>query len=376
MGRLKIGFVLDDTLDTPDGVQQYILTLGTWLRQRGHTVHYLVGQTSRSDIPNVHSLSRNVRVRFNGNGMSTPLPASRRKIRALLEHEKFDILHVQLPYSPFMAQRAIMAAPEVTAIFGTFHIAPNTSVVRWANKALGFMVRRSLSRFTSIVSVSSAAEAFARQTYALDSGILPNVVDASRFKSADAFVFAASMPTIVYLGRLEPRKGCQVLLEAISLLKSRANTPEFRVVICGRGPLEAELKSYTVSTGLAKIVTFTGFVTEADKARYLKAADIAVFPSIGGESFGIVLIEAMAAEQPVVLGADNEGYRSVLQEFPDLLFPVLDPQALEEKIAVYLTDLHQRDQALKWQKQAVHQYDVTTVGPKLVARYAQALRSR
>jgi phosphatidylinositol alpha-mannosyltransferase len=73
--KLTIGFVFDDSLDKPDGVQQYVLTLGDWMKKQGHSVHYLVGATTRDDIANVHSLSRNMRVAFNGNRMSVPLPS-------------------------------------------------------------------------------------------------------------------------------------------------------------------------------------------------------------------------------------------------------------------------------------------------------------
>jgi Glycosyltransferase Family 4 len=127
---MKIGFVLDDTLDSTDGVQQYVLTLGKWLKDQGHDVHYLVGATKRRDIPDVHSLSRNMSVRFNGNQMSMPLPAKKFEITALLSTEKFDVLHVQVPYSPLLAHRVIMAAPPQTAIIGTFHIAPNSASYR------------------------------------------------------------------------------------------------------------------------------------------------------------------------------------------------------------------------------------------------------
>src|ERR1039458_8447904 len=110
MKSLKVGFVLDDSLDKTDGVQQYILSLGSWLKQQGHDVHYLVGETVRTDIPNVHSLSRNINARFNSNRMSTPLPASPARIRKLLEDVQFDVLHVQIPYSPFLAQQIIELA--------------------------------------------------------------------------------------------------------------------------------------------------------------------------------------------------------------------------------------------------------------------------
>ncbi|HTH72515.1 MAG TPA: glycosyltransferase family 4 protein, partial [Candidatus Pristimantibacillus sp.] len=107
MARLKIGLVLDDSLDKVDGVQQYVLIVGRWLTAQGHDVHYLVGETKRTDLPGMHSLARNVKVRFNKNRMAIPLPANLRAIRALLKREQFDVLHVQVPYSPALAGRII-----------------------------------------------------------------------------------------------------------------------------------------------------------------------------------------------------------------------------------------------------------------------------
>jgi phosphatidylinositol alpha-mannosyltransferase len=374
MGKLKIGIVLDDTLDTPDGVQQYVLAVGKWLSEQGHTVHYLVGSTKRTDIPHVHSLGNNVRVQFNGNRMSTPLPASRRKITRLLLQEKYDVLHVMIPYSPFLAAQIITAAPVTTAVVGTFHIAPNSALVTMANKALSFLNKKSLRRFDSIVSVSPAAAAFAEKTHGITTPIVPNVIRTDHFKSAKPE--ASDRPTIMFLGRLVPRKGCQILLEALNHLKNDAAMPDYQALICGRGPLETELKAYTRANGLEDRVRFVGFVNDDEKARYLRAADLAVFPSTGGESFGIVLIEAMAAEHPVVLGAANAGYTSVLEQYPDLLFPTHDPVRLAEKIREFLTDSNAHQRALKWQKAYVKQFDIAIVGPRLVARYQEALRSR
>jgi phosphatidylinositol alpha-mannosyltransferase len=378
MGKLKIGFVLDDTLDTPDGVQQYILTLGNWLRAQGHDVHYLVGATKRTDIPNVHVLSRNIRVRFNGNRMSTPLPASQRKIRQVLTTEKFDILHVQMPYSPFMAQQIIKHAGPATAIMGTFHIAPHDNGVRRANKLLSKLLTSSLTRFSGIFSVSQAAADFAKHTYGIESTILPNVVEVERYLHAAPIVDSTpdEVPRLVFVGRLVPRKGCQVLLKAVKILKDDLPETPFELVICGKGPLDAELKRYCDENQLHDRVRFAGFVTEEQKASYLKAADIAVFPSTGGESFGIVLIEAMAAEHPVVLGADNEGYHTVLAPHPESLFPAAAPEALAHKLKQYLSDAVSRQEALVWQKMYIRQFDVEVVGPRLVARYGEALRSK
>ena len=91
---MRIGLVLDESFDHPDGVQQYMRQVGQWLSSQGHDVFYLVGETKRTDIPGIHSLSRNVRVKFNGNWLSMPLPVSRKKLRATLDELKLDVLHI------------------------------------------------------------------------------------------------------------------------------------------------------------------------------------------------------------------------------------------------------------------------------------------
>ena len=374
---LKIGLVLDDSLDKPDGVQQYVLAIGAWLSSQGHDVHYLVGKTLRRDIANIHSLSRNVDVRFNGNRMSPPLPTSRRRLRELLEHEQFDILHVQVPYSPWLAHRLIAAAGPDTAVIGTFHIVAYSKLVKIATHGLALWTRRSVKRFDSVFSVSSAAQAYARATYGLVTSVLPNVLDYDRFHAALPFERPARPLQLLFLGRLVPRKGCQQLLAAVAVLAAtRPNVPAFKVLICGKGPLEAELKDYARRHGIADRVQFVGFVSEADKPRYYATADIAVFPSSGGESFGIVLIEAMANGRTAVLAGDNSGYRSVLHERPDLLFDPHDVAALADKIKLYLVDASARRASATWGENYSRRFDTAAVGTKLVAAYNQALQKR
>src|SRR6478735_2430619 len=164
---MKIGFVFDDTLDKPDGIQQYMLALKDWLVGQNHEVHFLVGETERTDIPHVHSLSRNFKVSFNGNHLSIPFGGSKRKIKALLQHEKFDVLHVQVPYHPLLAGKIIRNAAPQTVVFGTFHVAPYSSLVTLGAKLLGVWSKPSLKRFNTIVSVSDAAVVFAKQTFGI-----------------------------------------------------------------------------------------------------------------------------------------------------------------------------------------------------------------
>jgi len=372
---LKIGLVLDDGLDKPDGVQQYILTIGQWLREQGHEVRYLVGQTSRQDIEGVHSLSRNVRVRSNGNRMSMPLPTSKRKLRRFLLAEQFDVLHVQTPYSPFMGEQLVMLAGNQTAIIGTFHILPNSRLASLGTRALGALSYLSLKRFDAMLSVSAAAADFAHRTFGVTSTVLPNVVNYERFQAGNAFPkYDDNIVTILFLGRLVPRKGCLLLLKAIVLLQTaRDDLPKFRVLVCGSGPQEPKLRQFIAKHGLQSVVTLEGFVNEADKPRYYASADIAVFPSSGGESFGIVLVEAMASGRAVVLAGDNPGYRSVMAPQPNLLFDVRDPGDLAQKIAHYLKNDPARREMQAWGADYVKQFDVNVVGSKLLDIYQKAL---
>ncbi|MDL2362846.1 MAG: glycosyltransferase family 4 protein [Patescibacteria group bacterium] len=372
---LKIGFVLDDGLDKPDGVQQYIVAVGSWMGAQGHEVRYLVGETKRTDIPGVISVSRNMRWQFNGNRGTMPLPASRVKIQQLLQDEQFDVLHVQMPYSPFMAHKVILSAPLSTAVIGTYHIAPNSKLVIYGTKALGVWLRSSLRRFDTMLSVSPAAAAFAKQSFNIETSISPNVIDFPRFhKSKPLVEYDDDLPTILFLGRLVPRKGCMVLLQALQLMKQAGTLPECRVLICGRGPLEAKLKEFATIHNLP--VTFVGFVSEDEKPRYYASADIAIFPSSGGESFGIVLLEAMASGNAVVLAGDNPGYRSVLHNNPELLFDPLNPQALAEKITLHMSNAKRSNQQRLWGVNFTKQFDIGIVGEQVESIYRDALQKR
>jgi phosphatidylinositol alpha-mannosyltransferase len=370
---MKIGFVVDDTLDKTDGVQQYVLTLGAWFSGRGHEVHYLAGQTERGDLQYVHSLARNVRVRFNKNKLSIPLPARKRAVERVVLGEDFDILHIQMPYSPMLAARIVRVAPPTTTIIGTFHILPFSRWHARANRALGIVLKRNLRRFRRFISVSSAAQAFAKQAYGIDSVVIPNVVDLMRYRSALPFTTSDVRKRIVFVGRLVERKGCDYLLRAVNRMVRLGETG-FVVDICGRGEMEAELKRYVKEHRLEDIVNFHGFVSEEDKARYLAGADVAVFPSLGGESFGIVLIEAMAAGSKVVIGGDNLGYATVLR--PQQLVNPRSITALQLKITHYLHDSDAIAAATSWQRHTIKQYDVNAVGVKLLALYEDGLHKR
>jgi phosphatidylinositol alpha-mannosyltransferase len=199
--HLRIGFVLDDTLDTPDGVQQYVITVGSWLSRQGHEVHYLVGESKRSDVKNVHSMARNVRVRFNKNRLGIPLPTNKKLIAEKLKQLKLDIIHVQMPYSPLFAGRVIKATEPKTKIIGTFHIVPASWLHSAGARGLELLNRHTIKQFDKIISTSPAASDFARTVFGIDSIIMPNPINLKLFNQKPIYKKPLK---IVFLGRLVP----------------------------------------------------------------------------------------------------------------------------------------------------------------------------
>ncbi len=371
----KIGFVLDTSLDPNDGVQQYVLRVGEWLTAQGHDVHYLVGQTEHRDIPNIHSLCRNITVKFNGNRTTIPVWASRRKLRKFLQEQQFDILHVQMPHHPFMAQHIVLEAGPRTGIIGTFHILPYTWKESLGTQLLGKLLRPSVKRFDKVLAVSPPAVDFTKKSLGVTADVLPNVVDLAWYQKNSKPVTTPGKTRIVFLGRLVLRKGALQLLQAVAALP-QATRDTLEVVVAGKGPLLPELEKYAQSAKIDDIVTFSGFVPEEDKPSILGAADIAIFPSISGESFGIVLLEAMAARAGVVLGGNNPGYSSVLAPWPETLIDPMNTEVFAECLEQMITDITLRERLHTEQQAAISQYDIATVGPELVQIYEKIIAKR
>lgn len=373
--KLTVGLVFDDSLDRPDGVQQYVQRVAEYLTAEGHEVHFLVGDTLRTDLVNVHSLSRNLRVKFNGNTMSMPLPTSKQELRKVLSEHRFDVLHVQAPYSPFMAGRLMKLAGTKTVIVGTFHILPYSKLVVFANRMLALMNYRSGKRLNAMMAVSPPAKTFAEKLYKYECDIVPNPVRVSDF-TVDVQKQKNSVPRIVFLGRLVERKGARHLLEAVAYMrKNHLYDGDFEVIIGGKGELLGQLRQFVQDVGLGNTVVFAGFIPEAEKADLLASADLAVFPSISGESFGISLLEAMAAARGVVLAGNNSGYASVMHGLNFRLIEPLDVASFAQALADWLNDDEARTKAAAEQYEYVKQYDIAIVGAQIEAVYRRVLNA-
>ncbi|MDN4480747.1 glycosyltransferase family 4 protein [Demequina muriae] len=371
---MKIAMVLDDSIDRPDGVQQYVLTLGAYFERQGHEVHYVCSDATRDDIT-VHSLARNVGVTFNGNGLRIPLPTSRAALREFLEAQRYDVIHVQIPHSPLFAARVVDEARRVQArtvrIVGTFHILPAGTVSAAATRLLGLLLRRNLLRFDAFCAVSAPAAEFARRSFGIEARVIPCSIDTSLFADAQRTPRADDRLVVAFLGRLVDRKGVLELIAALAALPEPMRA-RLDVHIGGKGPLRDRVAAAIEAAGLGDIVTLVGFVSEEDKPAFYAEADIAVFPATGGESFGIVLIEAMASGAGVVIGGDNPGYLSVLGDRSEVSVNPRDTAAFAASLARLIDDAALRATVHEEQAERVERFDVTVVGEQILSLYGRA----
>ncbi|WP_431835987.1 glycosyltransferase family 4 protein [Cellulomonas sp. Y8] len=400
---LRIGLVIDDGLDKPDGVQQIVLTLGRRLAELGHEVHYVTSTTERTELPNLHVLGRTVSVRFNGNRLRSPLPARRTDVRRLLAEVPFDVLHVTMPYSPLLAGRVVSAASPRTAVVGQFVIYPQDRLTRWGIRALGLAERRRLRRFDAITALSEAARESVREAYGRDVPIIGGPVELGGGDGAAAGGGAAAVggaavggaavgraekagpavdaPSgaddrpvrIVFLGRLVERKGPRELLAAVAAMPA---TRPWTLTLAGRGPLLDELRDRARAAGIADRVDFPGFVAEEDKAALLAGADVVALPSTGGESFGMSVVEALADAGGVVLAGDNPGYRTPMAGLEDQLVDPRDTAAFARTLARWVDDPAARTAARAPQRAAAQRFEAGEITAQTLAWYEQAIATR
>jgi phosphatidyl-myo-inositol alpha-mannosyltransferase len=377
-GALRIGLVYDDTIDRYGGIGLYVTTLGRALSRRGHHVEYLLGTSKQRSVDGspVRALARNVHVRFNGNLLSMPAWSRRGALRAALTQGRFDVLHVQVPYSPLMAGRLLSSCDERCAVIGTFHAASARLAPRAGAKLLRTACCFTDWRFDHMLAVSQTASDFARACSGLHvDEVLPNLIDVAEVNRDAHEPCQLPEADVVFVGRLVPRKGVEHLLLALSVLAGPRRRQCPRVAILGDGPLRKRLEQRATRLGLSDRVTFYGAVSDAQKASMLRRAQVACFPSVYGESFGVVVLEALAAGSQVVLAGDNPGYRELLGESIALVDPQ-DPEAFAERLALLLGDCRLRRSVGGRQRALLETCASQSVADRVEHAYRRALSIR
>lgn len=384
---MKVALVFDDAFNRPDGVQEYMRALAVYLARQGHVVDVLCsgdgGQPS-AGVSAVHSLTRNVGVEYNGNRVRTPLPASRRRIRALLDAERYDVIHVMSPHSPVFAARVVAQARKLEArlrgggapwsvrIVGTFTILPDGGSSARGIRFLGRLLRRNLAHFDAFCGLSGPASDLVNDAYGLPSTPIPAPVDVAALRTqAVARPWQNSAPAdrvvIAFMGRMVERKGVLELVAALAALPAEVRR-QVLVRLGGRGPLLEQVRAAVSAAGLEETVSLEGFIADEDKGGFLAAADIAVFPATGGESFGIVLIEAMAAGAQAVLAGNNPGYTWTIDD-PDAVIDARDTRAFAATLEYLITDAQARAELHRRQESRLAAFDLPVVGEQIEELY-------
>lgn len=372
---LRVALVYDDSMDQDGGIPLYVRTLGAGLRRRGHHVVCLVGDSVVEEIDGVpvRSLARNMRVRFNGNALSMPIWSRAQALDDALGQGGYDVIHVQVPYSPLMAGRLIRRANSGCAVIGTYHVASERFAPSLGALLLSLLKLASASRFDEIFGVSPVASEFARKWSRMNvPRVVPNMVDLAAVRQASMGSDRVDVD-VVFVGRLVKRKGLQELIDAVELLDETRSRPT-QVAVVGDGPLRRRLQRHAHSRGLDDRISFLGRLDDRHKFTMLSRARVACFPSLFGESFGVVILEALAAGAGAVLGGDNRGYRCLLDG--DGLVDPGDTPAFAAALGRLLDDGDARQRLGAHQRASLARYDAEMVIDEVLDVYSAALRRR
>ncbi len=368
---MRIGIVCPYSFDVPGGVQIHVQDLAEQLIALGHEVSVLAPADDETPVPDyLVSAGRTVPVRYNGSVARLSFgPVSAARVRKWLVAGQFDVLHVHEPVTPSLGGLAVLIADG--PIVATFHTANDRSR---AMQIAFPMVRPALEKISARIAVSEEARRTLVEHLGGDAVVIPNGVYVERYRAATPkpeWQGTPERPTVAFLGRLdEPRKGLPVLVEAIPEVVRRM--PGVRFLVAGRGDVEwAKEKLGDVGDS----VTYLGGVSEEDKASLLASVDVYVAPHTGGESFGIVLVEAMSAGACVVASALN-AFRQVLADGEaGLLFPVGDPAALADTLCRALSDPELRARTTAVADRHVERYDWPQVAAHILDVYAMVART-
>jgi len=355
---VKVMIVSPYSLTFVGGVQGQVLGLARSLREMGVDARVVAPCDGPPPEPGVTAVGGSVRLPSNGS--IAPIAAGKAAAGHTLEALRVvapDVVHLHEPLVPGPTQAALLAAE--APLVGTFH-ASYSEANRWY-QFFRPPLRRVLERLAVRTAVSDEARRMAEDAFGGTYHLLPNGVEVERYASADPW--PSARPAILFVGRHEPRKGLAVLLDAFAGLDRDAV-----LWVAGDGAQSEELRARNVPG-----VEWLGQISDREKAARLRGATIAAFPSVASESFGVVLLEAMAAGVPAI-ASDIPGYRSVAR--PDreaLIVPPGDPDALRSALRRLLADASHRNRLVEAGRRRADELSMARLAQRFVPVYEEAI---
>ncbi|MFC8384084.1 glycosyltransferase family 4 protein [Nocardia sp. NPDC057272] len=360
---MKIGMICPYSFDVPGGVQAHVVELARVFIERGHKVSVLAPASDDTPLPDfVVSAGRAVAIPYNGSVARLSFgPMAYTRIRRWIDSNDFDVLHIHEPNAPSLSMLALKIAEG--PIVATFHTSTTKSLVLSTFQGV---LRPYHEKISGRIAVSELARRWQVEALGSDAVEIPNGVDVSAFARGEPLDgYPRAGRTVLFLGRYdEPRKGMDVLLGALPALID--HHPDVEILIVGRGDEDRLRREAGEHAGHLR---FLGQVSDEEKAAALRSADVYVAPNLGGESFGIILIEAMAAGTPVV-ASELDAFRRVLRDgTAGMLTPIGDSDALATAIDTLLTDDETRMRLVSTATQVVAGYDWPVVAEQILRVY-------
>ncbi len=382
---MKIALVCPyNMFEKSGGVAEVVTHLHDGLTKKGHTVKIITpcpAEYEGSPPKDYILLGKSSKVtKFNA-GLATggtwTFNIDSDEISAVLDREKFDVINFHEPWAPILARQMLQLSD--AAHVGTFHANLVDSVAAKSLVNLFVPYGRGIGEKLDIITAVSPAPAKVFLDKDPDHRLaktiryIPNGIDIRKYRTKPPMaVKNPKIKTILYIGRLEGRKGVKYLLMAFNELASRQ--PNVQLMIAGQGPDDQKLRDYVNEIGIPR-VTFLGHISDEDKIHHLHRADVFCSPATRGESFGIVLLEAMAAGAPIVAG-DNLGYLSVLKGTGAIsLVNPKDTVDFARRLEILSFDNDLRSLWLKWASEYIKQFEYTKVVDLYEDAYKEALKN-
>jgi len=371
---MKIALVSPYDFTHPGGVVNHILALDSQFTQMGHEVRVIAPASKR--VPTIGE-------RFIPIGKPRPIPASgsiaritislrlASRIKEVLAEEKFDIIHLHEPFMPMLCSAVLRFSDTVN--IGTFHACHGSPGYNFGWPITTIMLNRRRRKLVGKIAVSKPAMDFACKYIPGYYNIIPNGIDLEHFSPDVSPIerFGDGKINILFVGRLEKRKGLNYLLKAYQQVKKEF--PNSRLIAVGPGTrLRKRYERQVRHSGLRDVV-FVGYASYDELPRYYKTADIFCSPATGRESFGIVLLEAMAVGKPII-ASNIEGYASVITHGAEgLLVPPKDTKMLAQALISLMTDESYRQQMGARGRLKAGEYSWEHIAQRVLSYYTRVL---
>jgi len=374
---MKIALVSPYDYPYPGGVTEHITALDKEFRALGHDTRIIAASTTDEDVLSDHVIKVSgavSNVPFSGSTARITLsPQVYRRIKQILEQENFDVVHVHEPTVPILSLVVLRHSHALNV--GTFHAYRESNALYGSLRPL---VQRVFNRLDGRIFVSEPVRKYISRYFPGDSVIIPNGIDCARFDSPDIQPidqFNDGRPNILFVGRLDKRKGFRHLIRAFPYIKQAI--PNARLIVVGayNDNDKAPFVRYARALKLHG-VHFVGYVSPEEMARYHRTATIFCAPNTGFESFGIILLEAMAAGLPIV-ASNIAGFRTVVENNCEgVLVPPGDEQALAQAVIDLLRDSERRAKMCECGKRKATLYDWKIIAQRVLDYYDQLIAAQ